>query len=264
MTQPQMRQPPQIKDSILDPRWIAEQMRVNPPKRLDNGNIFSGPVRLTFPNLLAPREAKKGGDEDGSSGKFGAALLFPPGTDFQIFQEEWIREAKSAFPKNWIDGQPTGLHAPFHDQAEKTVGHKPLLGYTPGAIYFNTTSSFKPQIVDANMNPVVDKTRIYPGVWAFVSLNVYHYSNKKTGVGFGLQSVMLIADDTRLGGGGSDPHKDFGGITITAASNVADKFNTALVIGQGTAPNIMPSGGFVGNPGHLAVQALPATADDLM
>jgi Enterobacter phage Enc34, ssDNA-binding protein len=253
----------QMRDSILDPRWLAEQVRVNPPQKLANGNIFCGIVRLAFPNLFKPRERKPGRDDDGSEGKFGATLLFPLGADLRVFQEAWMREAREAFPKNWINGQPSGLHIPFHDQAEKTIGVKPLMGYTPGAIYFATSSKFQPPVVDAHMNTMADEKRVYSGVWAFVAVNTYHYSNKKTGVGFGLQSVRIEADDTRLGGGGSDPRADFGGITITAAANIADKFASAPVLGATQTPGIMPAGGFVGNRGSLPVHPLPAGADDL-
>lgn len=249
----------QMRDSTLDPRWLAEQMRVNPPKKLDNGNIFSGPVRLAFPNVFKPREKK--GEEDAGGGKFGVTVLFPLGTDFRIFSEEWTKAAREAFPKNWTpDGKPIGLHSPFHDQVEKTIGVKPLMGFTPGAIYMNVSSQFKPQVVDISMNPIVDESKVYPGVWAFLSLNVYKYQNLKTGIGFGLQSVMIIADDTKLGGAGSDPRQDFGGITITAQSNIADKMNAAPVVGQAPV-NVLPSGGFVGHAGALPVQPLPV--DDL-
>jgi hypothetical protein len=248
-----------MRDSTLNPQWLAEQMRVNPPRNKGDGFLFSGPVRLTFPNLFKPRVGKDA--PEGDEGKFGASLLFPLGTNFQVFHDAWLAAAKEAFPRNFVNGQATGLHVPFHDQAEKTVGVKPLMGYTPGAVFFNTSSKFKPAVVDMNMNPIVDESRVYPGVWAFVTLNVYKYSNRKTGIGFGMQNVMIIADDTRLGGGGSDPAKDFAGITITAQSNVADKFMTAPV--AGAAAGIMPSGGFVGSPGQLPVQPLPVTAEDL-
>ena len=255
----------QHRDSTLDPRWLAEQIRVNPPRRLENGNIFSGIVRLAFPNLFTPRKpnVQSGSQEE----KFGATLLFPVGADLTVFSEEWTRIAKEKFPKNWgPDGKPINLHSPFHDQAEKVYGPKPLSGYTPGAIYCAVTSKFKPPVVDANTNPIVDEKRVYPGVWAFVSLNAYSYGppQPKLGVAFGLQSVMIVADDKPLGGGGSDPRKDFAGITITAASNVADKFASIPGVAAG-APQagIMPTGGFTGSPGTLPVQALPVSAEDL-
>jgi len=256
------------KDSTINAKWLADMMQANPPKILDNGSVLSGMVRLAFPNLFKPRAASNNNNNqqgDGGAGKFGAALLFPPGADMTLFSNVWTKAAREAFPQNWDpQGQPIGLHIPFHDQREKAFGVKPLAGYTPGAITFNVSSQFKPQVVDANMNPIVDEARVYAGVWAIVAMNVYKYGKPqpKTGIGFGMQSVMIVADDTKLGGGGSDPRKDFGGVTITANSNVADKFGNAAA--AGTA-GIMPSGGFVGSAGVLPVQALPeVSADDLM
>lgn len=246
-----------MKDSNIDPRWLAEQMRANPPSKLEDGKLFSGPVRLAFPNLFKPREVK---GQQGGEGKYGASLLFPLGTDMTIFSQAWVALAREKFPKNWDNqGNSTGLHSPFHDQKEKAFGPKPLSGYTPGAIYFNIISQFKPQIVDINMNPIVEESRVYPGVWAFVSMNAYSYGppQPKSGVAFGLQSVMIIADDQKLGGGASDPRQDFKNITMTAQSNIADKFNSAPTTSVGAAPGIMPSGGFVGQPGQLPIQPLP-------
>ena len=233
-----------MRDSKLPESWIREQMIKNPPSLRPNGNIFSGPVRLCFPNLFKAQVPKDGGEA-----KFGADLLFPIGTDMGLFARIWIEQARAAFPERWQGNQPIGLHSPFHDQVEKTVGPKPYQGYTPGAIHFTTSSKFKPIVVDSNMDPITDEARVYPGVWAFVALNYYSYKNKKIGIGFGLQTVMLIAGDTRLGGGGGDPAKDFAGVTITAQSDVAAKFDAA---------GVMPAGGHVGTTGRLPTQALPA------
>jgi len=257
------------KDSIINAQWLADMMRANPPKILENGNVLSGMVRLAFPNLFKPRAASNNNQQggDGGAGKFGAALLFPPGADMTLFSQVWTKAAREAFPQNWDpQGQPIGLHIPFHDQREKAFGVKPLAGYTPGAITFNVSSQFKPQVVDANMNPIVDEARVYAGVWAIVAMNVYKYGKPqpKTGIGFGMQSVMIVADDTKLGGGGSDPRKDFGGITISATSDVASKFGAAASV-SGVPSSVMPSGGFVGSVGGLPVQALPIDdGSDLM
>jgi ssDNA-binding protein len=246
-----------MKDSKIDPRWVQEQMRANPPSLRPNGDIFSGPVRLSFPNLEKPG---KPGD-DGGDGKYGASLLFPPGTDMGLFSKLWFEKAREAFPKNFDqNGNPVGLHSPFHDQGDKAFSAKPLAGYTPGAIYMAATSKFKPTVVDGSMNLIVDYARVYPGVWAFVTLNAYSYKNKKTGVAFGLQQVMIIADDTKLAGGGGDPKQAFGDIKITAASNIAARFDQVPGASTGPAPaSIMPGSG-AGHPGSLPIQ--PLESDD--
>ena len=180
-------------------------------------------------------------------------------------QKAWVAAAREAFPKHWTpDGQPTGLHLPFHDQAEKAYGAKPLAGYTPGAVSFNVSSKFKPAVVDQNMNPIADETRVYPGVWAYVVLNTYKYGppQPKSGIGFGLQSVMIVADDTKLAGGGGNPAQDFAGVTITAQSHVAAKFNAAAPLAG--SPNLMPGGGFAGQQGNLPIQPIGVSLEDLM
>lgn len=238
-----------MKDSKIDVNWLKEMMRACPPQIRPNGAILSGPVRLCFPNIFKPGKAK--GSTDGAEPKYGAAVLFPLGTDMSLFEKIWTEEAKKSFPKSWDDkGQPIGLHIPFHDQAEKAFGVNPYAGYTPGAIYFNVSSKYKPPVVDANMNPVGDETRIYPGVWAILSFNVYAYGisppQPKKGIGFGLQTVMLIADDQKLGGGGGDPTKDFAGIHVTAQTNIAAKFDAAATAQPQQQASIMPAGGHVG------------------
>jgi hypothetical protein len=252
-----------MRDSTLDPHWLAEMVRMNSPKKNANGILISGPVRLSFPNLFKPWANPK---EPGKEGKFGATLMFPIGADLTVLSQAWIAAAREAFPKHWDQqGQPVGLHIPFHDQNKKAVGLKPRLGYTPGAIYLAVNSKFKPAVVDVNMNVITDESRVYPGVWAIVGLTTYKYDTMKTGIGFGLQTVMIIADDTRLAGGGGNPQDDFAGITITAQSNVADKFMATAQPGQET--NVLSQGGFVGQPGSLPIAPIGAPTiniEDLM
>lgn len=104
------------------------------------------------------------------------------------------------------------MQSPFHDQAEKAR----LGGFTPGCIYINVNSKFKPPIVDINHNPIVDRNRVYAGVWGICSINPYDYGlnppQPKKGVGFGLQSVMIIGDDKKVGGGGPDSKVSFSGV----------------------------------------------------
>lgn len=240
-----------MKDSKINPAMLQECMKKNPPTVRPNGVVFSGPVRLTFVNLFRP--GKPGDDQ--KEGSYGATLLFPLGTDMAVFSKVWHEKAREAFPKSFdANGVPHGLHSPFHDQAEKAVGAKTYAGYTPGAIYMACSSKFKPAVVDLSQNPITDEERVYSGVWAYCGLLPYSYSNKKTGIGFGLQTVMILADDQKLSGGGGDPTKDFAGVQITALSDIAAKFD---------APGIMPAGGHQGAAGGLPVQPLPGADDDI-
>lgn len=249
---------PIMKDSKLDDAWLKAMIANNPPSVRENGNLVTGPVRLAFAALDKP--GKPG--QDGGEGKFGAALLFPPGVSLKIFSEAWLAVCRQYFPNNFDQaGNPVGLHMPFHEQREKAFGAKPLAGYTEGGYHFTASSKFKPTIVDFNMNPVVDPSKLYSGVWAIVACNVYHYGlsppRPKKGASFGMQTVMIIADDMRLVGGGGDPKSDFAQIRITAQSNIAAKMDGLPGAQQPTGTSLVLPG-MAGAPhqGNLPIHDL--------
>lgn len=210
----------------ISEKWIAEAVAANPVTRILNaagqptGNIRTCPVRLSFPNIFKPGKVIEAGKEP----KFGASLLFPRGADLSVMVEEATRLVNENAPGVQRDqyGRPYGIHLPFRDQGEKGS----LEGYTAGCAFMNVSSKFKPQVVDARLNPIVDESRVYPGVWAICSINAYWFNDpRKKGVSFGLQSVMIVADDEKLAGGGaSNPNEDFAGVAIQQDTNVAAAF----------------------------------------
>lgn len=224
-----------MKDSKMPAVWIERAWTLNPMTLVDGGAVRTGPVRLAFANLAHP--AKRGqNDPPDKKMKFGATLLFPP---YPIVQQQiqqvlvpaYLDTVRREFPQSiGADGQPFGLHSPFHDQAEK----QNFTGFTPGGICFACTTDFKPQCVDMNMNPIVDEKALYSGVWALVAMRLYAYRDKKRGVSFGMNSVMILQADTPLGGAGGDPKKDFAGVKIDAQYNPHAGFGAS-------APTLPPS-----------------------
>lgn len=254
-----------MKDSTLDWKWVQDILKANPPCVRKNGIIFSGPVRLTFVFLMKPKPGQARNDGTMAPAKYSCDIHFPVGADLAIFNQVWVEQAKVSFPKNWDDrGQPVGLHSPFHDGREKAFSAKPLAGYTPGSIYMSVGANldFPPACVNSNGSRIVDEAALYSGVWAFVGLRPYKYDNLKKGVGFGLVSVMKIADDKKLTGGGGDPTKDFAGVQISAQSNIAAQFDAIPAGGPATAApaSVMPSGAGAA-PATMATQPLPVSED---
>lgn len=216
----------QMKDSRIRPEWLAEVMRDNPIRAVldsktgqPNGNYFTGPVRLSWTKDLFV--AKKG--DDGKE-KFGCSILFPLGADYTILAQAVQQCGVANFPQNMTASGFvwSGLKNPFHWQDEKMHQYA---GYTQGAIFINSSTFFKPMIVDTRMNPIVDEKRVYPGVWAVAAVAPYPFNNKTRGVGLGLQSIMIIADDTNIGQGkAGNPAQDFAGINVKADTNIAAAF----------------------------------------
>lgn len=197
-----------MRDSIVGDNWIYDSCAAVPVQWVygedgqPTGDILTGPVRLAFDNLFTLPQATA----TMQNPKYGASLLFPPCADMSIFEDA----AWDVMCKDFADyydqqsGQFYGLHSPFRDQAEKVK----FGGFTPGSIFMTCTSKFQPPVVDLRYNPIVDQSKVYAGVWAICAVNPYSYKDpRKKGVGFGLQSVMIIGDDTRFGGGAPDPTK---------------------------------------------------------
>lgn len=213
-----------VRNSRVGDAWIRQMCELNPPQKvLDKdgqwtGNILTGPVRLSFINLMKPQQQRQ---PDGSmrDGKYNVQALFTPFFDPALFYEAYYAECAKSWSDMYDPGtqQYYGLHSPFRDQAEKFK----YAGFTPRCVFMTFSSQYKPPIVDTANNPIVNESVLHPGVWAIISVNAYTFGKNppqpKKGVGFGLQSVMIVGDDENIGGGGAaDPKAQFASVKANA------------------------------------------------
>lgn len=253
-----------VRNSIVGDDWIRQVQANVPIQKIVKpdangvmqwtGDFLSGPVRLSWVNLFTAKASKdSAGNIRVGSEKFSTAMLFPPPLpgqtkeqQFALLYEEYYRVAAKDFASHWDAGsqQYYGLHSPFHDQGEKFKYE----GYTPGCIYVTMGSKFKPPVVRPipgdpnNFNPVVNEAEVYPGVWAIVAFNCYAGGKGQPVKGpmFGIQSVIIIGDDTNISGGGAgaDPKKQFAGLALPTA---IQRPNLANIPGVGGGLPGMPS-----------------------
>lgn len=205
-----------MKDSIVGDAWIQEMVRLNPPTRVMdpttgqwNGNLRVF-VRLAFTDALFEAKPKMKSDPNSTVG-FGCVLLFPYGTDLTLLWEEYNRICAQDFASAW-NGQSYNVHNPIRACAEKSQ----FAGYTPGCYFTTVSSAYKPPCTDQNFNPIVDPSRMHPGVWAMAAINAYASGKGKPNRGprFGLQTLMLVADDSNLAGAPPDPRSQFAGVNV--------------------------------------------------
>lgn len=261
-----------VRDSIVGDAWIQQTYATVPPQRIfdektgqPTENFLTGPVRLAFVNLFTP--AKKQADaRPDAPDKYNTILLFPPMTDFALFYEEYYKVAGRDFASYWNAdaGQYIGLHSPFHDQVEKSSKYG---GFTPRCQYITVSSQFKPPIVDGRGNPIVDPNKVYAGAWAILAVNAYAYGKnakgpEKRGVGFGIQSVMMIGDDTNLAAGAqADPKQQFKGINVQAP--IARPDFAKMPVGQpGAVPPGAPGAPPVPQQHYVPPPTVPQSPDD--
>lgn len=253
-----------MRNSKIGDAWIAQAQRDIPISFVIDAsgqptrNILTGPVRLCFPDLFQPAKAQKRDDGSEGMGKFGTQILFPPGADFSVLHAEYFRILAEQFAdyRDGATGNYYGLYSPFRDQAEKCAKFP---GYTPGCVFITCTSRYKPPVVDRNMNPVVDANKVYPGVWAVLSINAYAFGKSppqpKKGVAFGIQSVMILADDEKLGGGAADPKTQFKGVAVAPPAGAP-----AAMFGQPQPTPGAPAAPFM-TPHPSAAPPAPAEED---
>lgn len=69
------------------------------------------------------------------------------------------------------------------------------------SFFLNANSRTAPQIVDRQLRPVLDRSEVYSGVYAHVSLSFYAFnSNGNRGVAVGLGNIQKVRDGEPLGG----------------------------------------------------------------
>ena len=65
---------------------------------------------------------------------------------------------------------------------------------------FTASSKQAPFVVDAQVQPVIDPTQVYSGMWGNVNVNFFAYNSAgKKGIGCGLNGVQKTGDGDPLG-----------------------------------------------------------------
>lgn len=177
-----------------------------------NTKVVTNEVRLSYAYVWEPRPGLNGGKD-----KYSVSLIIPKSDTKTI---EAIEKAIDAAIEQGI-GKFGGkkpnkamLKLPLRDgDVEKEDA-----AYQD-AYFINANSVNAPQIVDASVQPILDRSEVYSGCYARVSINFYAYNvNGNRGVACGLGNIQKLRDGQPLGGG-SSATSDF-----TVVSSAEDEF----------------------------------------
>ncbi len=70
-----------------------------------------------------------------------------------------------------------------------------------GSYFINANSASAPGIVDADRNPIIERSEVYSGVYGRASISFYAFnSNGSRGIACGLNNLQKISDGEALGG----------------------------------------------------------------
>lgn len=167
-----------------------------------NNAITVEGVRLSYCNLFQPKPPFNNPQGDP---KFSVTILVPKtNTAAKALIDQAVAQAiEAGVPAKWGGVRPPQPAICVHDGD----GPRPSDGSAFGAEcrgMWVFTASCKaerpPFVVDGNVQPIIDPTQVYSGIWANVSVTFFPYANVgKKGIGCGLNGVQKIRDDEPLG-----------------------------------------------------------------
>ncbi|WP_147536073.1 DUF2815 family protein [Bacillus marasmi] len=175
--------------------------------------IVTGEVRFSYVNLLKPRENQYGGEP-----KYSVTILVPKS---DVATKQRIDAAIEAAKQNgkskcWNGVIPPMVAIPVYDgDGVKPSDGMPFGEECKGHWVFSASSKVDqpPKIVDANLNPIMDPTEVYSGMYGRIAVNFAPYAQAgKKGVGCYLSTnVQKTRDGEPLGSAAPAANEDFGG-----------------------------------------------------
>ena len=162
--------------------------RVNPTK------VVTGVVRLSYANVWEPKSINGGAE------KYSVSLIIPKADTktlgaIQKAIDSAIEEGRGKFGGK-VPSKAT-LKLPLRDG---DVDRPDDEAYT-NCYFINANSSSAPEIVDKSLNPILNRSEVYSGVYARVSINFYAFnSNGNRGIACGLGNIQKVRDGEPLGG----------------------------------------------------------------
>jgi hypothetical protein len=173
-------------------------------------HVVTNKVRLSYCNLFTPK-AKKPGDEP----KYSTTLLIPKS---DVATRQRIDAAigfaiQEGTASKWNGVRPPIVPVPIHDgDGVRPSDGMPFEDECKGHWVMTASDKNRPEVVDLNLNPIINQSDVYSGMYARVSIRFFAYvNNGKKGIGCGLGNVQKLEDGVPLSGGRTSANEDFGG-----------------------------------------------------
>ena len=165
---------------------------VNPTKVITGVN-----TRWSYVNVWEPKSI------NGGAPKYSVSLIIPKS------DTKTLEKIRAAIQAAYEEGQSklkgngrsvpvlSALKTPLRDgDAERPDDEAYANSY-----FVNANSGTAPGIVDADRNPILERSEVYSGVYGRASINFYAFnSNGNKGIACGLNNLQKIRDGEPLGG----------------------------------------------------------------
>ena len=180
----------------------------------DAKRVVTGRVRMSYTHLVTPRVSEQGGEP-----KYSVTILIPKSDVATKQRLDAVIQASIAegVATRWNGARPAQPAIPIHDGDGLRPTGEAFSDECRGHWVMTASSKQKPEVIDCNMNPIIDATQIYSGMYGRVSIRFFPYFNSgKKGIGCGLNNVQKLEDGEPLGGR-TTAADDFGGGAVNYA-----------------------------------------------
>ena len=171
---------------------MSKKVNINPMK------VITGPeTRWSYANVW---EAKS---INGGAPKFSVSLIIPKSDTQTVAKvkaaiEAAYREGEAKLKGNGKSVPPlSAIKSPLRDGDTE----RPDDPAYANSYFVNANSPTAPGIVDADRQPILDRSEVYSGVYGRASISFYAFnSNGNKGIACGLNNLQKIRDGEPLGG----------------------------------------------------------------
>ncbi len=167
-------------------------------KIVNHTKVITGPrTRWSYANVWDPKSI------NGGAPKYSVSLIIPKSDTKKKKKIETAIQAAYEEGESKLKGSGRSVPAlsvlktPLRDgDAERPDDEAYKNSY-----FINANSSTAPGIVDADKNPILERSEVYSGVYGRASVNFYAFnSNGNKGIACGLNNLQKISDGEPLGG----------------------------------------------------------------
>ena len=160
--------------------------------------VITGPkTRWSYANVWDPKSI------NGGAPKYSVSLIIPKSDTVTVKKIEAAIQAAYEEGESKLKGNGKSvpslkvLKTPLRDgDLERPDDEAYANSY-----FINANSATAPGIVDADRQPILERSEVYSGVYGRASINFYAFnSNGNKGIACGLNNLQKIADGEHLGG----------------------------------------------------------------
>ncbi|MGO5207766.1 DUF2815 family protein [Bacillota bacterium LCP21S3_F9] len=177
-------------------------------KQINPMKVITGKdTRWSYANVWEARAI------NGGTPKFSVSLIIPKSDTVTVGKikaaiEAAYKEGESKLKGNSKSVPPlTAIKTPLRDGDTE----RPDDPAYKDSYFLNANSSTAPGIVDADCQPILQRSEVYSGVYGRASINFYAFNtNGNRGIAVGLNNLQKIRDGESLGGKAS-AESDFAG-----------------------------------------------------